>query len=422
MTTRIPNYPSRPHKSGQARIKVRGKDVWLGRWNSPDSRAKYARIVAELAAGGEAAPTRSFDVTIFDLVNAFRSWAATRYVKNGRQTSEFRLFGLALGPVLDLYGSTLAVDFGPLAMLTCRDELKARGYCRKKVNEHLGRIRRVFKWGVSRELVPESVWRALQAVEGLRPGEAPDMPKVKPVPPESIAAVEKHVLPPVWAMIQLQLWTAMRPGEVTIMRTCDVRASDPAIPPELEGKVWVYRPASHKTEHHDMERIVFLGPHAQQILSAWLRPENPEAYLFSPQEAVAFSRAERAARRRHVRKYSRKTRPQRAPKAYYDVTAYNHAVQRACEIAMGMPSEYRVPSKSTLSDEEKAARRAKASEWRAKHAWSPNQLRHNAATLIREKYGIEVARIICGHANIATTEIYAEADLEMAARAILQMG
>jgi integrase len=43
--------------------------------------------------------------------------------------------------------------------------------------------------------------------------------------------------------------------------------------------------------------------------------------------------------------------------------------------------------------------------------WHPNQLRHTAATKIRQRYGLEAARQILGHRSTATTEIYAEADL-----------
>ena len=36
--------------------------------------------------------------------------------------------------------------------------------CRKRINQHVGRIRQMFKRGVGREIVPETVWRALCAV------------------------------------------------------------------------------------------------------------------------------------------------------------------------------------------------------------------------------------------------------------------
>jgi len=39
------------------------------------------------------------------------------------------------------------------------------------------------------------------------------------------------------------------------MRACDI---------DLSGETWGYRPASHKTEHHGKERIIFLGPQARR--------------------------------------------------------------------------------------------------------------------------------------------------------------
>ncbi len=54
--------------------------------------------------------------------------------------------------------------------------------------------------------------------------------------------------------------------------------------------------------------------------------------------------------------------------------------------------------------------------------WSPNRLRHNAATSLRKEYGIELARIILGHASGFTTEIYAEADRRQAIDVVAKIG
>ena len=113
-------------------------------------------------------------------------------------------------------------SFGPLALVACRQKLIEAGICRKRINQHVGHIRSVFKWGVAREMVPETVWRALCAVEGLRLGEAPETEPVKPVPEDHIVAIQPHVTPQVWAMINLQLWSGCRPGEACVMRTIDI--------------------------------------------------------------------------------------------------------------------------------------------------------------------------------------------------------
>ncbi len=44
--------------------------------------------------------------------------------------------------------------------------------------------------------------------------------------------------------------------------------------------------------------------------------------------------------------------------------------------------------------------------------WTPNALRHLAATKIRSRYGIEAARVALGHSDAGVTLIYAERDLE----------
>src|SRR5262249_50157856 len=131
---------------------------------------------------------------------------------------------------------------------------------------------------------------ALQAVPGIRRG-MPDVREnepVQPVPEAHVEAAKRFMPPPVRAMVELQMLTGMRPGEVCIMRGCDL---------ETGGHVWLYRPQSHKTEHHGKVREVFLGPKAQAVLRPWLKLDL-QAYLFNPAEAESA----RAARRREQRK------------------------------------------------------------------------------------------------------------------------
>jgi integrase len=89
-------------------------------------------------------------------------------------------------------------------------------------------------------------------------------------------------------MIQLQRLSGMRPGEVCIIRTCDLDTS---------GRTWIYTPETHKTEHHDKERPIYLGPHAQDVLRPWLRTELT-AYLFSPKEVMAEKHAQQRENRK----------------------------------------------------------------------------------------------------------------------------
>jgi integrase len=126
------------------------------------------------------------------------------------------------------------------------------------INQRVGRIVRMCKWAVSEELVPETVHRALATVRGLEKGrtEARKGKPVLPVPEAFVEAALPHVPPPVRAMIRLQRLAGMRPGEVCLMRPCDL---------DTGGGVWLYRPRRHKTEHRGKDRVIALGPKAQEV-------------------------------------------------------------------------------------------------------------------------------------------------------------
>ncbi len=389
---RIPSYRHYKPKN-LAVVRLDGRDHYLGRYGSPESRERYDRLIAQWLLAkrqpasrpkGVQGPHGDCQATVNELLLAFLRHATQRYVKNGQPTSEIRSFRTALKPVRELYGREPVTSFGPLALVACRQKLIDAGFCRKRINGHVGRIRLVFKWGVSREMVPEAVWRALCVLEGLRRGEALDRPPIRPVPEAHTKAVEKHVTPQIWAMIQFQLWTGCRPGEVCNIRSMDITKRE---------DVWEYRPASHKTEHHGKERVVFLGPQARQVIRLWLKTDLA-AYLFSPREARAWFHQQRAKNRKTPapkRRRPRRANPRRQCRERYTVLSYDQAIERACE-------------------------RADVGHW------TPNQLRHNAATRIRSEFGIELTRIILGHSNIATSEIYAEADFEKARCAMEKLG
>jgi site-specific recombinase XerC len=61
-------------------------------------------------------------------------------------------------------------------------------------------------------------------------------------------------------------------------------------------------------------------------------------------------------------------------------------------------------------------------KWQSEHRWSPNQLRHSAATEIRRLFGLEAAATTLGHAKADVTQIYAERDYSLAASVARQIG
>ena len=215
------------------------------------------------------------------------------------------------------------------------------------------------------------------------------------------------------------------------MRGCDL---------DTTGKVWAYRPEHHKTEHHGHQRVIYLGPQAQEIVRPFLKTDL-QAYLFSPAEAEAERLAERAKSRKTPLNQgnkpgsNRRRRPGRKPADHYTVNSYRRAIANACDLAFPPPAELarrRVKGNRGSKDlrwedpDEWRARLGKkwadVQKWREEHRWHPHQLRHNAATRLRKQDGLEAARVVLGQKSGAVAEIYAEIDLTKAEKIMAEVG
>ena len=108
MFARSPRTPSyRLHKpSGQAVVTINGQDVYLGKFNSPESRAEYDRVIAEWLGNGRQSLVTS-DVTINEVILRFLKHVDILYESN-----EPKNFRLALRPLRELYGRPLTGSSG----------------------------------------------------------------------------------------------------------------------------------------------------------------------------------------------------------------------------------------------------------------------------------------------------------------------
>jgi hypothetical protein len=116
---------------------------------------------------------------------------------------------------------------------------------------------------------------------------------VKPVPEPHIDAVLSHVSRQVKAMVELQLLSGARPGEICLLRGYDL---------DTTGRLWTYKPATHKNEHHEHDHTIYLGPRAQEVVKPFLKT-NTQAYLFSPDDVPMKLSAIMASAKRMVKKY-----------------------------------------------------------------------------------------------------------------------
>ena len=351
---RIPGYLL--HKSsGHARVIIDGKEHWLGPYGSEESRIRYDKLIAEyqLKHGGS---TARATITIAQLCVAYIEHAKVYYQKNGKQTSEVSTIQAALRVLVARFSRLRVSEFGPLKLKDVRDQMIAKGWVRSSINQQVKRIVRVLSWGVENEVVPPSIAEACRQVKGLSKGRsaAREAAPVLPVPVDRILAIKSFVRPAVWGMIELQLATGMRPGEVRTLRLSNL---NPA------GEVWEYVPSSHKTEHHEIDRRIFVGPRGQEVVSRF--PVIDESRFVFAADTEGFR--------------------------CYTKDSYNRAITRGSKKAGVDP-------------------------------WSPNQLRHNSATDLRAKVGIEATRTVLGHKSAGTTEIYAEQDFEAARKVMATYG
>jgi integrase len=230
--------------------------------------------------------------------------------------------------------------------------------------------------------------QAIREVPGLQEGrtEAPEPGQIKPVPIPDVEASLPFLPGPVAAMVRLQLLTGCRTEEVLTIRGCDLT---PGVPN------WEYRPADHKNAWRGHERVIPLGPRAQEVLRPFLKADL-QSYLFRPRDVVAELHARRARGRKSKPTPSERARripgaPGQKHRDCYDRRSYRQAIIRAC-------------------------RRAGVAEW------TPLRLRHTAATLVRSRFGLEAAQVVLGHSKADVTQLYAERDLAKAHEVMAQIG
>jgi integrase len=394
----VPSY--RKHRqSGQALVTLTDglggrRDVLLGKHGTAGSRAEYARVLAEWEAAGRSLrrPEKPVaDLSINEMILAYWKHAEAYYGFDGERGDE-GCFRSVLRVLRESYGHTQAAAFGPLALKACRQKMVDKGWSRNYVNAQVDRIRRMFRWAASEQLLSGSIYQELKSVEGLRRGktEARETARVKPASPEHVEAALPFMPNAVRGLVRFQQMTGCRPAEACLLRAIDLDMSNPTC--------WIYRPGSdqgpngeHKTAHHGHDRLILIGPKAQELVRAYLKTDL-HACLFCPKDATAERNEKVRARRTSParRKYRRKSKPRRAPGDHYTVRAYARAIARACRQAQ-------VPE------------------------WGPNRLRHSRATELRP-YGLDVVKTILGHSKVETSQVYAEKDIAAAMELVARIG
>ncbi len=283
-------------------------------------------------------------------------------------------------------------EFGPKALAAVQHAMEHSGrFSRSYINKLVNRVRTMFRWGVSQEMVAPSTADALKYVPALRKGKtvAREVEPREAVADSVVTATLPHLSPTVAGMVQVQRLAAMRPNEVCRMTVGDIDQS---------GEIWLYRPGMHRGAWRGHDKIVTLGKPEQAIICERIAEKSPEQAVFSPKDAEAERKERDAAKRKskvqpsqRKRAASRAANPKSRAREHYDSETYARAVKYGI-----------IKANRTLSSDKKIPH------------WTPYQLRHAAATEISETAGLDVARAVLGQRTINVTQRYNHADQKIA--------
>ena len=304
---------------GLAYVKINGQRLRLGPWGSDQAEEEYRRLMAEWVANGRRLPAATIEPAVEE---ASVTEVFVAYLKEARNRYDGDLAHVraALKAVRQFYGSEPAPSFGPKRLRVVRQQMIEQDLARRTINKRVNWIRTAFKWAASHELCDERVHRRLATVPGLRPGEGGrETERIKPVPRRDIRLARRQMTRPVRGLVNLQLLTGARAGELVGLRATDI---------DTTGAVWTFKPSGHKTAHHGHERTIYFGPRAQRVLRAFMRPGRLDRPLFSPRDALA-----ETMRRRRTSGQGRRAgqkpggrESDRKVGEVYDVAAYRRAI------------------------------------------------------------------------------------------------
>ena len=364
------------------------RDITLGAFNSPESRIEYRRICELLIGNGGFYPVRGGTLTVAEVLVRYKRHAEEFYGEGSHLTHVKR----TLRTVRELFADIPVSDFGPKALKDCQARWVSDGFVRKSINKMTGTVKKVWKWFHSEELIPVEYWQSLLSVEGLKKGRtaAKDKAPVRPAALADVKAVLPHLPRIPAAVVWLQVLTGARCGELLGMRPEHV---------DRAGETWTFNPPAHKGTWQGKTRSIQFGPEAQRLLAPFMLRAG-DGFVFSPARSEEDRNADRSAERAtprwksHLRRnvMKRAVDRERPPGERYKTSVLRRSIRRACTAA-------------------------------GVERFTPHQLRHLAAHIVREEFGIEYCRAVLGHTVASMTEHYSrEVDRKLATEVALKLG
>lgn len=266
-------------RTGRAFCKVKGQFISLGRGDSQDARLRYAEVLQKLSQGLPVAPGSerpdATGLSVSEICLAFMLHAQTEYVDavTGKPSKEYDCYKFAVKPLRELFGSIPAESFGPNSLRVVRERYISNGWTRSFIGKTVSRIRHIWRWAVSREMISATSLEALRSLEPLKRGKsaAVESKRRYAVPQADIDAVRKRLRQRNRDILDLLLLCGSRPSELF------------AITPSMidqGGDIWTVKLQKHKNSHRGHLRTLYFGKNAQAILTRYLEQAKPEGKLF----------------------------------------------------------------------------------------------------------------------------------------------
>ena len=153
-------------------VTLSGKDIYLGVYETEESRAEYRRVIAEWLQSNQITPatsragkvTDSELIDINELLVAYWPFAEQYYIIDGQPSRELVHIRHAAKPLAELYGSIPIEECRPTSLKVLRQQMIDSGLSRGTIKRRINRIRRVFKWSVENDHLEPSIYQALKAI------------------------------------------------------------------------------------------------------------------------------------------------------------------------------------------------------------------------------------------------------------------
>ena len=377
---KVTSIPQIRRDRDYAYVRLHGRKIQLGKWDTPEVEKAYRRIVLSWASNPAVLIKPGEQVTLDELCVAF--------LRSRNNQNDHGNFRTAIEVLLSVYSGEPVESFDFSHLEVVRGQFLNRGHCRSQINKLTSLVRSIFYWGVPRKLVPTSVSESLRYLKPLMEGQttAPENSPRQDVPNDVVVRTLPYLLPTVADMVRVQRAACTRPSEVCRMTVGEIDRS---------GEVWKYRPRKHKNSWRNHKKTIALGEIEQSIIAPRLAGKQPNDPVFSPKDAMQERYARDAAKRKTKvqpsqvrRKVQAARNPKRKVNDFYTAESYGRSIKQAIQTA-----------NKRLQDEE-----------RIPH-WTPYQLRHAAISeIIKTTGSVDVARAVAGQKSIAVTMSYNHAD------------